>query len=449
MSKHNRLLIWISFLILIALLAGSGCSGSKQDQEVMNQVVEELTSEDDQETSADSDSETSPDTETSVDTETETDTEAESKESDTASQDEPEEPEIISFAAEYGDQFASVDVVTSTFGFADSKQNMEIQVDNLGDNLFGDPNVEPGGDHRFADISGWGYAYLEWPDDHRVPPPYEVLPPGLNDPQMNTWTVYPDPAYWQPYDGGQWYFQFIVLDENVPYTHEELTGTFALVTTINSDPEDNFVEHPQFPNDFNDGTDNWRWMQYNPETDHWIYFVTDAYYNEEPTSGFGIIHENMVGWFVPAGEIMDPMSYAMRMWVHWISANWDLHTSGADVILGDSNLPLVPVNDEPVVNPYELTVRDQDTIEGDYQLCDHSLCNKKHDFDDEMDINWCECNGCTNIAGCDCHLFVTNPLVPVTMENPGMYWSHAADPGERYDLQKHMWYTCLCVKEAE
>jgi hypothetical protein len=260
---------------------------------------------------------------------------------------EPLVPEILLFATKHGNnKIIPFDEILEKMQIYKSRPNIDFHIDTVGNNIYPDPAIEPEGYQSFTDIIAWGGAWMQFQPDSTTPTLYEIWPAGYHDPDLNSWTVYPD--NWQPYDGNEWYWTFIILDGDVPFTHNSLACTYASVSRTDDNPDNDYVPSELYPLDFNQNTDRWDTTWYTPGA-NWTYMATGDNFQELTTSGFVFVYRNVVGWFYSGSDI-DSNYFAWRGWVQCINQDLDPSSSGADTIMANPRAELVPVDSwKPVV----------------------------------------------------------------------------------------------------
>jgi len=119
-------------------------------------------------------------------------------------------------------------------------------------------------------------------------------------------------------DEGDYFFAYVSTEADIPLNSDRFI-TYGFVFDGDGDPNNNYVPHPSFPDDYFKDTDRWYTLDYDPVTG-WALVCRDAtnsVVTEVPTAAHAIIRGNSILLIVPSSEFAaaEP-SYRVTAFTH-------------------------------------------------------------------------------------------------------------------------------------
>lgn len=119
-------------------------------------------------------------------------------------------------------------------------------------------------------------------------------------------------------DEGDYFFAYLSTEADIPLSSDRFI-TYGFVFDGDGNPNNNYVPHPSFPDDYFKDTDRWYTLDYDPVTG-WTLVCRDAtnsVITEVPTAARAIIRGNSVMLVVPSSEFAaaEP-SYRVTAFTH-------------------------------------------------------------------------------------------------------------------------------------
>jgi len=346
----------------------------------------------------------------------------------------------------------ALDEFTNIMGLSEEeKQKLDVHLDIAGNNVWAGahkPENFPESAEDFSDIRATGRFTIDIPPG----PPWPINAPftcGYVNPNIPARVVCP---YGLDTSGtDRWHVGVVVFGADIPYNHPTRYGTINWPLVTEPDTDNRFVPHPEYPNDYYNGTQYWPGAWYEPEYG-WEAAAYDSSWHPVDMNFFWIFYRNLALIFISGADVVleFPSGRATVDWV--IPDDWQRSFSG-DVEQGDANLDPIPWMGGPQVFEYKEKGSGVAAPEG-YERCKDSgsgcMMDREARWDPGSRMAACVCQTCTQTEGCECILFVdTNPWDVDTPYNAHINnFEILGENHQSVDLDPALQHWCTCLSKT-